>query len=174
MTTTNQKSRVWLILITVTTCALLAVASLSSLAQTAVALPPRPTPVPTATPTIQPGPSSGQASSGGSIELRVRFPSTWQWDKSHWQDLWTVVQWQDEWGYWRNVEGWQGTLDDVADGEGGAVVGKKAWWVAEWDLGKGPFRWRVYQGWRLLAQSGTFDLPDSNGATVMVGVSLAP
>jgi len=173
MTTTNHRSRVWLILITVTTGAL-AVASLSSLVQTAVALPPRPTPEPTATPTVQPELLSKPVPSGGSIELRVQFPSTWPWEKSHWQDLWTVVQWQDEWGHWRDVEGWQGGLDAVGIGEGGEVVGRKMWWVAESDLGRGPFRWRVYQGWRLLAQSGTFDLPDSNGATVMVEVSLAP
>ena len=172
---TQKQIRICSVCITVGVCALLAAALLPSLTQPALAqLPPRPTAQPTVQPTTQPEPLSEPVPSGGSIELRVQFPSTWPWDVSHWQDLWTVVQWQDEWGYWHDVEGWQGTLDDVADGEGGAVVGEKVWWVAESDLGKGPFRWRVYQGWRLLAQSGTFDLPDSNGATVMVGVSLAP
>ncbi len=131
------------------------------------------TPIPTASPPTPP-PAARPAPAGAQIELRVQFPPTWPWTKSHWQELWTVVQWQDTWGDWHDVEGWQGALDDVEIGEGGEVVGQKVWWVAESDLGKGPFRWRVYQGWRLLAQSGTFDLPDSNGATVMVEVSLVP
>jgi len=55
-------------------------------------------------------------------------------------------------------------------------VGCKRWWVDEEDLGKGPFRWQVYQskGGRALARSGAFDLPGSSGATVVVEVSLAP
>ena len=78
-------------------------------------------------------------------------------------DLWTVVQWQHPDGSWRDVAGWQGNLELA----GGIGVGR--WWVAEDDLGKGPFRWLVYQskGSRLLAQSGPFYLP-SGGRAVIV------
>jgi hypothetical protein len=55
-------------------------------------------------------------------------------------------------------------------------VGEKTWWVAETDLGKGPFRWVVYQGegGMLLVTSEPFDLPGSKDATVKINVSLAP
>ena len=74
------------------------------------------------------------------------------------------------------MQGWQGTLDRVEAEDGSDVVGYKTWWVGEDDLGKGPFRWLVYQseGGRLLATSEPFDLPGSGGATVVVEVSLAP
>ena len=110
---------------------------------------------------------------GGLIELHVQFPEAISYQ---WQELWTVVQWLDEWGRWRDVEGWQGTLYHVTTGENGEIVGKGAWHVAEDDLGGGPFRWRVYRskgGW-LLAQSDEFDLPAAVGETVTVEVSLAP
>lgn len=47
---------------------------------------------------------------------------------------WTVVQWQDSQGVWRDVEGWRGE----------AAHGEISWWVAEKDFGKGPFRWAIY------------------------------
>jgi hypothetical protein len=116
------------------------------------------------------------------IELRVQFPQTWPWGEVHWQKLWTVVQWQDEadWanpgGVWRDVEGWQGELEEIAIGEVGEVVGKRLWWVAKANLGKGPFRWQVYQGKgdALLVTSEPFYLPDIKGQTRVVEVSLAP
>ena len=88
-----------------------------------------------------------------------------------WQDLWTVVQWRDDRGYWHNVEGWQGTLDEVQDG-----VGEKVWWVAEADLGKGPFRWLVYQerDGRLLVASDSFYLPSDVGRVALVEVAVLP
>jgi len=135
--------------------------------------PPPPTPLPSPPP---PPPVSQPEFPGGYIVLCVQFPRTWSWDRSHWQDLWTVVQWKDEQGYWREVEGWQGTLDGVTGGESGEVVGKQTWWVARSYLGNGPFRWRVYQGkegW-LLGTSGTFELPVAADDAVTVEVSLAP
>jgi hypothetical protein len=131
-------------------------------------------------PPLPPPPSQAQAAparfTGGFIELRAQFPPAWQWKRAHWQELWTVVQWLDEWGRWRNVEGWQGSLDEVVTDEGGTVVGHKTWWVAKDDLGRGPFRWRVYrsQGGWLLATSQTFDLPSQRRATTTVEVTLAP
>ena len=126
------------------------------------ALPPRP---PTATPT--------SIVRGASIVLELTFGDDWPdrgWD---WQELWTVVEWQDEDGDWHVVEGWQGTLNEVTV-KGGVVIGQKAWWVAEANLGSGPFRWLVYhqQDGALLAASETFDLPDSVGELVAVDVSL--
>lgn len=47
---------------------------------------------------------------------------------------WTVVQWQDAQGVWRDVEGWRGE----------AAHGEISWWVAEEDFGTGPFRWVIY------------------------------
>jgi len=101
----------------------------------------------------------------------VQFSQAWPWATVPWQDLWTLVQWQDDKGAWYDVEGWQGTLDEVQDG-----AGRKTWWVAKSDKGKGPFRWRVYrgQGGWLLATSEPFYLPGLNGGTVTVEVSLEP
>ena len=156
---TNQVTKTYLTIFIAG--ALLLVALLPALTQPALAdLPPRPTPQPASAP--KPAPT------GGLIELYVQFPET---PSYQWQELWTVVQWQDEWGYWRTVEGWQGSLDDVAEG-----AGTKTWWVGKTALGGGPFRWRVYRsagGW-LLAQSGEFDLPPAVGETVTVEVSLSP
>ena len=50
------------------------------------------------------------------------------------QTYWTVVQWQDAQGVWRDVEGWRGE----------ASHSEISWWVAEKDFGKGPFRWAIY------------------------------
>lgn len=136
----------------------------------ALALPPRPTAQPTATPTPQPTPVMAP------LELRVEFPPDWPWASVHWQDLWTVVQWQDAQGAWHDVEGWQGTLDDVVSGEAGAIMGCKGWWVAQADLGKGPFRWVVAQGKDrpALATSALFNLPGADGVGVTVQVTLVP
>ena len=81
--------------------------------------------------------------------------------------LWTVVQWQDAWGDWHDVEGWQGTLD--------AETCSQTWWVAQGDQGKGPFRWMVYQtiGGKLLGTSESFHLP-RNGAMIEIDVTVIP
>jgi hypothetical protein len=112
---------------------------------------------------------------GGFIELSARFPQTWPWSSAPWEDLWTVAQWQDDKGIWRDVEGWQGALDEVVTDADGTVVGHKTWWVAKSDLSKGPFRWRVYhtQGGWLLATSQTFDMPSQKRATTTVELTLA-
>jgi hypothetical protein len=119
------------------------------------ALPPRPTPISRAAP--RPAPPTG-----GRIALRA--PSARG-------EMWTMVQWQDAFGGWHDVEGWQGTFDDIKDG-----VGEKLWWVAEENLSTGPFRWAVYEdkGGQFLAASEPFYLPDAVGATVQVDVSLEP
>jgi hypothetical protein len=101
----------------------------------------------------------------GRSELHAGFPAAWPWSEAHWQDVCTVVQWQDAWGDWHDVEGWRGTLDGVSADVSGKIVGHKTWWVAAKDLGKGPFRWQVYrcENGKLLATSAPFYLPGSQG-----------
>lgn len=175
MTPRHHKSSTYLTLSAGIACALLAIALLPLLTQTALAdLPPRPTPRPTPAPFPPPPPPS----TGGWIELRVQFPQTWPWADIQWQDLWTVVQYQRGLGGdWYDVEGgWQGELNDIVIGEDREFVGKQVWWVAEEDLGRGPFRWLVYngEGGELLATSEPFYLPDSSGRAVTVEVSPVP
>jgi hypothetical protein len=121
---------------------------------TVQALPPRPTPVSTATPTAVP---SFYTREGGLIELRVQPAQA---------SVWTLIQWQDVFGSWHNIDGWQGTLAGES----------QIWWVAPSDLGKGPFRWQVYQsrGGKLLAESKAFSLPSVNRETVRIELSLKP
>jgi hypothetical protein len=122
-------------------------------------LPPRPTP---------PAESHSDLS-GAPIELRVRFSQAAQ--AARWQELWTVVQWQDAFGSWHDVEGWKGALDEISGGEG-----KKVWWVYQRDLSKGPFQWSVYQSpsGKLLARSEPFYLPGADGRVVRMSVTLKP
>ena len=145
MTQQHKKNR-WLALVTVG--AVLMAASLPTLTVYA-GLPPRPTPEPPAAP----------SSSGGFIELHVTGLSVPV-------GLWTVVQWQDSSGNWHTVEGWQGTTyeDDLV-----------LWWVSHADLGKGPFRWRVYRspGGVWLGNSQSFNLPGYDGATVKIEMVLS-
>lgn len=119
-------------------------------------LPPRP-PTPTAVP-----PRDSAESAGGAIRLQATQPQV---------DAWTAVEWQDALGAWHTVLGWQGSFDSMSND-----TGLKTWWVALEDLGKGPFRWRVYQhsSGRLLASSMPFNLPIANRVTVTVKVTLAP
>jgi hypothetical protein len=160
MRTSNHRSRTWSALPIVAGSVLLALVSLTSPAQAAPpAGPPRPTP--RATP--QPAPV------GALIELHVQFGPAWSKANTPWQSLWTVVQWQDHRGVWHDVKGWQGTLDQVVDGEG-----KKTWWLSKDLLNKGPFRWVVQrtQGGAWLATSERFYLPDATGRTGRVELSL--
>ena len=124
-------------------------------------------------PTPNPGTrtdSKSRTSGGGFIELQVQLDPIYTPMEQPWQELWTVVQWQDHAGGWQNVEGWQGTLDGV-DGD----VGRKVWWVDDDDLGKGPFRWVVYlgQGGAVLIRSDSFHLPHRTGEVVVVDVPSA-
>ncbi len=107
--------------------------------------------------------------------LRATFSPGWPWDQVHRQDLWTVVEWQSAEGTWRTVEGWQGTLDKVEADEAGDIIGEKAWWVYESNLGQGPFRRLVYEGQagRLIAISDSFYLPEIPGQRSTIEVSLA-
>lgn len=161
-----RRVRVRFLISAVAILTLLAATLLLLPVQAVRALPPRPT--------LPSKPSPGPT--GGAIELHAQFPSTWPWNETDWQDLWTIVQWQDNVGNWHTVVGWQGTFDMVKVSEGGEVMGQKTWWVGASDLGKGPFRWQVYRGkgGLLVATSEPFDLPDAKGVVVIVEVSLVP
>lgn len=164
----RNKSITWLLLVGAMACALLGIVSLL---QPARALPPRPlTPTPTSLPTPQP-----PAPTGAQIELYARFPASWPWDETGWQELWTVVQWRDNEGQWRDVAGWRGTLDRVVVNASEEIVGRKTWWVARENLGGGPFRWLVYrgEGGALLAASDEFTLPSQGGQITQVEALLA-
>jgi hypothetical protein len=168
MDTRNRFLNAWLAIKMVTTCVVLFITLLTALPKTAEALPPRPE-VPSPPDDVE---QSTQAQA--QIQLQVRFPDSWPWQTTHWQDLWTGVQWQDPTGAWHDVEGWRGTLDEVKSDVEGAVTGYKTWWVGGEHMGEGPFRWLVYRskGGRLLAASESFDLPSVNKATLVVGVPL--
>ena len=154
---TRNHMNIWLTALGLT-CVVLAIVSLSSQAQAAPpALPPRPTPLLTLPPQ-----QDRVLLYDSRIQLIVSPARA---------GLWTVVQWQDIFGNWHDVEGWRGTLDDVVGSQG-----EQVWWVAQTDRGAGPFRWLVYDrlGGKLLARSELFNLPTASGQTVRVQVSLAP
>jgi hypothetical protein len=106
---------------------------------------------------------------GARLQIHALFSESWPWDKLHWQNVWTTIQWYDNKGTWYDVAGWQGNLDAIAQGEAG-WVGTKEWWAGEKDLGTGPFRWKIYeyQGGPLLVTSEPFYLPESAGSTLIL------
>lgn len=137
----------------------------SSSARGAAVQEPTPTSPP---PTWTPGPAPAKTPvptprhpGGAWIRLRVHGG-----DRSG--NWWTEVQWQDEEGEWHPVEGWQGPLERL-DGEWGRV-----WWVSQSQFGTGPFRWVIYrgQGGEPVVLSAPFTLPETEGATRWVEVSL--
>jgi hypothetical protein len=151
-------------------CIALLAVSISPLVNVARAdLPPRPNPPAPA------GSGGGKSPAGAQIVLRAAFDPGWPWDRVHWQELWTVVEWQSAEGTWHIVEGWQGTLDRIGVEENGDVGGEKAWWVYEPNLGQGPFRWLVYEerDGRLIAASDSFYLPEHINQQSTIEISLA-
>jgi hypothetical protein len=123
-------------------------------------------PLPPRTPPEPEKPIPPPAPSGAQIVLLVQFPE--EGLDFQWQELWTVVQWQDLKGNWHDVDGWRGNLDEVTGEEG-----TKTWWLPNSLSGRGPFRWLVYEseGGGLVATSEPFRLPD-RGTTMTVGVML--
>ncbi len=88
-----------------------------------------------------------------------------------WQELWTIVQWQDGKGRWHDVKGWQAAPEALSPGEA-----RLEWAVAPDDLGKGPFRWVVLRGrgGDTVAASEPFMLPSEAGAVEQVEVIYSP
>ncbi len=108
---------------------------------------------------------------GGTAKLYVQFPQDWPWGEINWQDLWTVVQWQDVQGDWHDVDGWQGGLDEISES-----TGQKTWWFSKTLAGQGPFRWLVYRnpGGKLLAESESFYLPSYANEARRIKVLIEP
>jgi hypothetical protein len=106
---------------------------------------------------------------GARLQVHALFSQSWPWDELHWQNVWTVVEWQDDKDDWFVVAGWQGGLDAIAQGEAG-WIGTKEWWVGKEDLGTGPFRWKIYEyaGGPLLVTSEPFPLPEEAGKTLIM------
>ena len=119
-------------------------------------------------PTTSPGPRNTPAPPppppprGAEIQLRTEIGAAGVPP----EQLWTKVQHQVG-GQWEDVDGWQGTLDEVI-----GATGLKSWWAGEELLGAGPFRWVVYEreGGRALAQSAQFNVPEENWDTEIVRV----
>ncbi len=93
------------------------------------------------------------------------------WQTYFWQDMYTVVQWQEDSGTWQDVTGWRGTLDTVEN-----AIGEKSWWFSEVNFGTGPFRWGVYahEHGEQLALSEVFTLPTCANSALYVTVEIAP
>lgn len=118
--------------------------------------------------------SSVGDSGGVRIYLRGAFEQNWPWEQMHWQeDLWHMIEWQDQSGEWIKVEGWQGQFDMVYQGES-HMIGQKEFWADNALLGSGPFRWRVYEtgNGRLMATSPSFMLPAEKNQDVAVPLEL--
>ncbi|MEJ5309993.1 MAG: hypothetical protein WHX52_09490 [Anaerolineae bacterium] len=131
----------------------------------AAILPPRPAPLPESSS----GSEFTEEGCVASIALHVHFSRVEQ--AYRWQELRTVVEWQDGLGNWHKVEGWQGALDEVVEG-----VGRKVWWISRANLGTGPFRWTVYRdsSGKRPVYSEAFRMPDAVGQLAIVDVTVGP
>lgn len=134
-------------------------------------LPPRDTPITEVTTTDTFGVPVGVR-----IHLQGEFVESWPWDTLHWQeDLWHVIEWQDDKGEWVNVDGWHGKFDTIFPEET-RMVAQRELWATNDHLGTGPFRWKVYYGenGRWLQTSDPFNLPTESGDVVNVRLELWP
>jgi hypothetical protein len=112
---------------------------------------------------------------GARVHLQAHFSQNWPWDNMHWQqDLWLKVQWLDEDNVWQDVAGWQGSLDAIQQKED--WVGMKEIWLADAQLGTGPYRWQVFavDDGRLLVTSEQFYLPSKSGDLMALDMMLEP
>ena len=71
--------------------------------------------------------------------------------------IWITVQWQDGFGGWHTVDGWQGMASSV-DANG---VLFQQWDISPDLFDRGPFRWALYtfQGGSLIGVSPSFNMP---------------
>ena len=126
-------------------------------------------------PALPPRPMPGEGGYGGNggngrIVLHIALPAADAGHVAAWQQLWTVVQWQDGLGRWNNVEAWQGAPQgNPGDADHRAYV------IDDKDLGKGPFRWVVLQsrGGATAGTSQPFNLPKTAGDSVRVDVAVS-
>ncbi len=134
--------------------------------------PPTATPIPTETPEPTAVPEQNIATTGSRLQLHIHYGRDWPWHLMAWQDLWTEVQWTDGTD-WFVVEGWRGQMDNIAQ-QDDHWVSLREWWVDARDLGKGPFRWVIYdhQGGKVLVTSESFMLPAGGGQTMIINQTL--
>jgi len=156
-----MKRKRFLVRLVIGLCILAAFGLVAALPALSQAAPDSPAPIAPLPPRFTPVPGTDVALQGATIELRVPAALA---------SLWTMVQWQDAAGNWRDVQGWQGTFDAVSQGEG-----TKTWWVAQRDWGTGPFRWELCQQptGAVLAASDPFYLPGAANQTVRINISAA-
>jgi hypothetical protein len=115
------------------------------------------------------------AEDGALIQLRAQFSCSWPWVDKPWYEVWSWIQWQDSLGQWHNVDGWQGTLEDIQS-YNGIYMAFKTWRLFDGLYGQGPFRWVVsdsYMG-TTVAISEPFYLPAQSGQVLCVDVLLDP
>lgn len=117
---------------------------------------PRPTSTPRAT-TLPPTTTIITDVAGIALEGRRDWPT----------NAYAVVQWQDGWARWNDVENWRGPLTSNAPYP---VV----WGVYARDFGTGPFRWVVYEreGGPMWGVSAAFYLPAQAGRLLVVPLAL--
>jgi len=136
-------------------------------------VPPRPTIEPPDTQPddgAPPEPVAPPPPAGVNIILDVRLGET---RAANWFLYWTVVQWQDAEGNWHTIDGWQGNFDQASPAGNEAKV-LKTWWASDDLLGRGPFRWLVYDSreGRVIGQSEPFKMPTSAGQNAVVTISV--
>lgn len=94
------------------------------------------------------GGSQSEGSSGGRGSMIVLLSDSADGDD------WVVVEWLAGDGNWYQVDGWRGHINN----------GQLIWWVAQENLGQGPFRWVVYDDESeavMLKTSDGFNLPEN-------------
>jgi hypothetical protein len=102
-------------------------------------------------------PTPGFELAGGTIELRVS-------GSGQTVPLFAVVQRQDEWGEWHDVDRWRGEIEDD----------RVSWYVAAEDFGAGRYRWLVYRDVVVLGTSESFSLPAAGRHVAQVLVEIEP
>ncbi|MCB0036934.1 MAG: hypothetical protein KDE51_23040 [Anaerolineales bacterium] len=136
--------------------------------------PPRPTLPPyeeeTSTTTIL-----SNVPSGAKLSLQVQYSEDWPWDTKHWQTVYVMVRWKDNFGNWHPVEGWYGNVDAIGQ-QDLAWVSNKDWWVGHDQLGTGPYKWFIYdgEGGRLVYESEEFYLPENDGDLMIIKTAITP
>ena len=123
-------------------------------AQTDSNMPPRPIP-PSKPASTEPEDENKDELDGGKIVLHLPAGI----------NAWTIVQWQDEFGRWHDIQGWGGYPTWDAQNQEWAVE----WWVDEENFSEGPFRWvgtADENNQKRLFVTASFILPERMGQIV--------
>lgn len=116
---------------------------------------------------------ASDSNNGAKLSLKVQYDENWPFEEKHWQDVYIMVRWADQFGNWHPVEGWQGNVDEVGQ-ENLAWVSHKEWWVGHDQMGSGPYRWFIYdgEGGEMVFESESFFLPEKNGEEMVIKTTL--